>query len=165
MHGYSAYAIFARDVHDTDCVPYYCALMQSFSKKAVLFSEFGNPTCPSHPATHTMPCLHEDEMPPYAIGVLDKLHARGALGALWWCWGDYTDELDDLPPFDDAPHELTFGLVRSDGSYKPIADALAAFAREKRTVVSTKPVPIESEERFYLGLPQSICSGYERFVG
>ena len=164
MHGYSAYAIFSRGPHDSDVVPFYAALMQSFSGKPVLFSEFGNPTCPSHPVSYHMPCLSEEDMVTYTLAVLDKLVARGVVGALWWCWADYTDEIAHLPPFDDAPHELTFGMVRSDGSFKPVAGALASFATQSREVQTAAP-PIAREDEFYAGLPQSIRALYEHFAG
>jgi endo-1,4-beta-mannosidase len=164
MHGYSAYAIFARDVYDTDCVPYYATLMQSFSGKPVLFSEFGNPTCMPETAASTLPCLSEDEMPAYGYAVMDKLHARGTLGAYWWCWADYADDIAHLPPFDEALHELSFGIVRKDGSYKPIAGTLAQFASERRTVLSPPAAPIAQEASFYPGLPQTIRALYQEFV-
>jgi endo-1,4-beta-mannosidase len=46
MHGYSVYADIARNRLDPEVVPFFCQLMQSMSGKAVLFNEFGNPTCP-----------------------------------------------------------------------------------------------------------------------
>ena len=89
----------------------------------MLFSEFGNPTCP--PAGQIpgseFACLDESEMATYAREVLERLHEQGRLGAYWWCWADYHDDLRDTPPFDRAPHELTFGIVRSDGTTKPVA--------------------------------------------
>ena len=163
MHGYSAYAVFTSDVHDTDAVPYYAALMHAFTGKPLVFSEFGNPTCPSHPVSYTMPCLSETDMIPYAQGVLEKLHARGMLGAFWWCWADYADEIAHLPPFDDAPHELTFGLVRKDGSLKPVAETLRAFAAQRRDVLPPA-APIAEEAPFYAGLPQSIQTLYRKFT-
>lgn len=162
MHGYSAYSTFSRGGMDTDVVPFYAALMQSFSRKPVLFSEFGNPACPPYPVDWPFPCLSEDEMATYASIVLERLHARGTLGALWWCWADYVPELAHLPPFDDAPHELRFGMIRADGSLKPVAQTLANFASESRTV--TDPAPsIADEEAFYAGLPDSIQVLFRRF--
>ncbi|MEO9263326.1 MAG: hypothetical protein ABI282_04475, partial [Candidatus Baltobacteraceae bacterium] len=141
MHGYSVYSTFSRGRLDTEVVPFYLQLMESFADKPVLFSEFGNPTCPLGtvspydrvplPGEPPIPktqlprnaagyaCLTEDEMSAYAQSATDNLHARGAIGALWWCWADYVPELTPLPPFDRAPHELHFGIVRADGTYKP----------------------------------------------
>ncbi|MFZ0032946.1 MAG: hypothetical protein WAK84_13870, partial [Candidatus Cybelea sp.] len=161
MHGYSVYSAFARDRLDTNVVPFLCQLQQSFSRKAVLFTELGNPECPpGQNKADGFACLQEDEMAAYARGAIDRLHARGALGAFWWCWADYDPSLADLPPFDRAPHELRFGVIRSDRSFKPVAQALSQFAREARTVVEPLPAPIASETEHYAGLPASIDREY-----
>lgn len=170
MHGYSVYSHFARNRTDPEVVPFLCQLMQSMSGKPVLFNEFGNPTCPPDtvspydrvplpgepmPAATQLPpnaapyaCLTEEEMATYCYEVLDRLHRRGALGAFWWNWADYAKELADTPPFDRAKHELTFGIIRSDGSDKLVAGALRRFAHEARPVVPPPP-PIVDEARWY----------------
>jgi endo-1,4-beta-mannosidase len=98
----------------------------------------------------------------YGRGAIDRLHARGALGAFWWCWADYDLTLAPLPPFDRAPHELRFGVVRSDGSEKPIAQMLSQFAAEQREVMPA-PAPIADEAEHYDGLPQSIEREYRAY--
>jgi endo-1,4-beta-mannosidase len=170
MHGYSVYADIARGRLDPDVVPFFCQLMQSMSGKAVLFNEFGNPTCPPHtvspydrqplpgdplPDAKDLPsnaapyaCLTEDEMATYCANVLDRLHARGALGAFWWNWADYAVELAQTPPFDRAHHEMSFGMIRNDGSFKPVADVLKRFAAENRSVLPPPP-PIVRENEWY----------------
>jgi len=167
MHGYSVYSTFSRGRLDTNVVPFLSQLQESFSDKRVLFSEYGNPTCePPDAESRTasaFACLDEEEMAQYAYAVADRLHARGALGAMWWCWADYDRALAKLPPFDLAPHELTFGIVRSDGSYKPVAQALARLARENREVVDA-PEPLDDDEStYYASLPDSIESLYQRY--
>ncbi len=164
MHGYPVYAGFSRGNADPDVVPFYCALVQSFSHKPVLFSEFGNPQCPpGRTSIGTMGCLDEDAMAAYAVAVLDRLAARGAIGALWWCWTDYADELAQVPPFDEAPHEFHFGVVRSDGSEKPVARALCEFARSMRRVSSVTPPPIADEAAYYAALPQGVRQRYREY--
>lgn len=186
MHGYTVYSAFTRNRLDPEVVPYLAALTASFSRKPVVFSEFGNPTCPpgrrsphervampDEPPNPPVPpddphlspyaCLDEDEMAAYCTAVLERLHADGRLGAYWWCWADYADELRATPPFDLAPHELSFGIVRSDGSEKPVAAALAAFARERRTVVEAHDPPMD-EARYYADLPRSTPECYARFL-
>jgi endo-1,4-beta-mannosidase len=164
MHGYSVYSKFARDRLDTNVVPFLCQLQQSFSGKRVLFTEFGDPECP--PGTNRVngfTCLDETDMAQYAAGVLDRLHERGALGAFWWCWADYDPALETLPPFDQAPHELRFGVVRSDGGLKPVAQTLTQFAREARDVVDPPPAAIAGEAEHYAGLPESIAHEYREY--
>lgn len=159
MHGYTAYSEFARDRLDPETVPFLAELTRSFAKKPVLFSEFGNPACP---AEH-MPCLDEHEMSVYARGVLERLHARGALGALWWCWTDYDPALAQTPPFDRAPHELRFGIVRSDGSEKPVAATLANFARAAHRIMPAAPA-LFREEVYFATFPESVAAAYTAYL-
>lgn len=184
MHGYSVYSDFARGATDAEVVPYLSAIAASCANKPVLFSEFGNPTCPpgtvSPAARIPLPgekppaevksatnaaafaCLSEEQMDAYAYAVMDKLQAQGALGALWWCYADYDTALRAKPPFDMAPHELTFGIVRSDGTSKPVAQALGRYAREARDIAA-RPPAIVTEGAYYAGLPQSVKTDYGRF--
>lgn len=163
MHGYPAYSIFSRGGGDTEVVPYLANLIRSFSGKPLLFSEFGNPACPpGKTAIGKVPCLAEEPMAVYASTVLDKLQRRGAIGALWWCWSDYVPELAKRPPFDLAPHEMRFGIVRADGSEKPVAAALAQFAAERRAV-ATAEAPVSAESMYYDGLPESVRDAYDRY--
>ena len=186
MHGYSVYSAFARSRLDEEVVPFLYEIARACAHKPVLFAEFGNPTCPPGTvspfdrvplpgdkpvvSSEEIPanacgfaCLNEDEMATYGYGVLDRLQRRGALGGLWWCWADYAPELAHVPPFDRAVHELHFGIVRNDGSEKPIAAALARFAKEGRSVVPAGP-PILDEASFYAGLPDNVEALYQAYV-
>ncbi|MGA7747813.1 MAG: hypothetical protein WCC70_08970 [Candidatus Aquilonibacter sp.] len=163
MHGYSVYATFSRGKLDTGVVPFYAQLMQSFSGKPLLFSEFGNPACP--PGTSTVgafACLDEDEMSTYAQTVLERLHAIGTIGAMWWCWSDYAHALANVPPCDEAKHELHFGVIRVDGSERPVARTLSRFAAERRRVLDAPP-PIAEETQFYASLPGGIDALYRDY--
>jgi hypothetical protein len=64
--------------------------------------------------------------------VLGALHRLGFLGALLWCFGDYDLALRSEPPFDQAPHEMSFGLWRSDRSPKPALNVVRAFGKRER---------------------------------
>lgn len=186
MHGYSVYSHFARSRTDPEVVPFLCQVMQSMSGKAVLFNEAGNPTCPPGtvspydrvplpgqppPDARELPpnaapyaCLTEDEMARYCYDVLDRLQQRGAIGAFWWNWADYAKALADTPPFDKAKHELTFGIIRSDGNYKAVAQTLARFAQEARPVVPP-PAPIVREEDWYANVNQAYQKArYEEYL-
>ena len=164
MHGYSVYSRFARGRLDTDVVPFLCQLQQSFSGKRVLFTEFGNPECPpGSDRVNGFACLDEAEMAQYATGVFDRLRERGALGAFWWCWADYDLALAPLPPFDRAPHELRFGVVRSDGTFKPVAGVLADVAGSSWVAADSAPPPIAAEPEHYAGLPDSMEREYRAY--
>ena len=164
MHGYSVYSGFARDRTDAEVVPFLYEVAASCAGKRVLFSEFGNPTCPPHRRSATpFSCLSEREMTVYARAVLERLAARGALGAFWWCWADYAPELRATPPFDRAPHELTFGIVRDDGTEKPVAQTLATFARERRDV-RPAAAAIVDETAYFADLPATQTAAYAAYV-
>ncbi len=184
MHGYSVYSDFARGRLDAEVVPFLAQLTASFTRKPVLFSEFGNPTCPpglaspydrvplpgdpplppppSDAALSPYACLTEDEMATYGRAVIDRLHTDGRLGAYWWCWADYADGLQHEPPFDRAPHERSFGIVRADGSFKPVARMLSEVAKEGRTVRESAD-PVMFEPAYYAGLPRTIGDAYARY--
>lgn len=163
IHGYSAYATFARDRLDPDVVPFLYELTASFANKRVLVSEFGNPECPPDgPNTSKHPCLNENEMAAYAAAVMERLHRLGALGAYWWCYTDYDPRLRDMPPFDRAPHELRFGAWRADGSPKPVVAVLSRMARAGLDVLPAKPdVAIESD---YYAQPMNVKERYAEFL-
>jgi endo-1,4-beta-mannosidase len=184
MHGYSVYSSFSHGRLDRNVVPFLAALQGSFTGKPLLFSEFGNPTCPAGtvspydrvplpgeaanaqkalpPNAADFACLTEDEMASYAAGVIDKLHAGGAIGAFWWCWADYDPKLASLPPFDKAPHELHFGIVRADGSLKPVGEALRSVAAQHLEVLKTA-APIADETSYYASLPQGMFELYKEY--
>ena len=164
MHGYSVYSTFARDRLDAEVVPFLAGLAAAFAHKPVLFTEFGNPAGQSG-TTLPFASLDEDEMATYCARVLKRLHADGHLGAWWWCWTDYDEALHDEPPFDRAPHERAFGILRSDGSDKPVAAALAAFARERRSVLAAPPPAVDATEpAYYAALPDATASTYAMFL-
>ena len=188
MHGYPVYSGFSRGRADPEVVPFLALLTSAFAHKPVLFNEFGNPTCPpgkfspfervalpdelpnptilaEDPVFATYACLSEDEMAAYCTNVLERLHADGRLGAYWWCWADYAEALHGEPPFDRAPHELGFGIIRNDGSAKPVAAALAAFAREQRSVLTPNDMPLIADVYYYRTLPQSTLTLYDAFTG
>ncbi len=178
---------FARSRNDPEVVPFLAFVTAAFSSKPVLVTGFGNPTCPSgkfsaferfaldgEPPNVSIaaddsvfapyPCLTEDENARHCTSVLERLHADGRLGAYWWCWADYRADLRE-PPYDLAPYERTYGIVRSDGTEKPVAAALAAFARQQRDVVKTNDMPMIASAYWYRTLPSSASTVYEAFLG
>ncbi len=157
MHGYAAYSHFARSPADAHVVPFLHQLTRTFARRDVLFSEVGTP---AQDAALTVPGLTEDGAAAYCDAVIDGLWRGGALGAGWWCFADYARELCSLPPFDRAPHELSFGIVRADGSPKPVANALARIAAQRRDVRDVALPPPMDEDAFYAGLPGTLDRAY-----
>jgi endo-1,4-beta-mannosidase len=152
MHGYPLYTPIARRPDDPEWVPFVCATAARFAGKPVLAQEFG---LPDHE-------LGEVAVARYAEAVLQRLWWLGARGAYWWCFTDYASALRTMPPFDHAAHELHFGLLRSDGSPKPVLDAWRAFGRRE---VLDHPIPGgPDEEAWYAGLPETARTAYAAWI-
>ncbi len=101
----------------------------------MLFSEFGLPTVAAGGAAGPVdgPALvPEADAATYTAQVLDGLREAGCVGAMLWCYADYDPAIWGAPPLDEARHERTFGLWRSDGTPKPAVDEVAAFAGRAR---------------------------------
>ena len=132
----------------------------------MLFSEFGAPTYrAADPRQEPSPrrrrlLVEEQAAAAYTGRALSALRAAGCLGAMLWCFADYAPATWDLPPLDDAGHERSFGLWRSDGSPKPALDVVEAFAgaprqgdlrdqMDRRRVGRVLPEPRRALRRLY----------------
>jgi endo-1,4-beta-mannosidase len=136
MHGYPIYATWADGPLDPHLVPFLACITRWLGGGAdVLFSEFGLPTVAAGGAAGPVdgPALvPEADAATYTARVLDGLRAAGCVGAMLWCYADYDPAIWGAPPLDEAGHERTFGLWRSDGTPKPAVDEVAAFAGRAR---------------------------------
>jgi endo-1,4-beta-mannosidase len=165
MHGYAAYSAFARGPDDPEVAPFLYDLAGTFAGKRVFFTEFGTPVAPRGTQRRgAMPALDEEAGARYAAEVMSRLRARGALGALWWCWTDYAPELAAEPPCDAAPHELHFGMLRQDGSERPVARVFAEFARGERPLCEPANPRID-EAAYYDGLPEATETAFAEYLG
>ena len=119
MHGYPAYTEWADGPADDQLLPFLALVTGWLAGGApVLFEEFGLPTgLPG--GTGTGRLADEQAAAAYTGRALDGLRRSGCTGALLWCFADYVPALHGRPPFDEASHERSFGLWRSDGSAKP----------------------------------------------
>lgn len=137
MHGYPIYARWADGATDEHLVPFLAHVTRWLGGGCqVLFSEFGLPTARaggSHVHAPDAP-VHagEAEAAGYTRRVLEGLRLAGCTGAMVWCFGDYVAERWAEPPLDEATHERSFGLWRSDGSAKPAVAEVAGFAGSAR---------------------------------
>lgn len=145
MHAYPMYTPLARHPLDPDWVAFTCALTTALSGKQTLMEEWGGCTAAPGEPSHVMRwrfdgteraqfMASEDELADYVAAVLPRLVDVGATGAMLWCFADYAEALWDRPPCDEAQHERFFGLVRPDGSLKPHAEVLRAFAAQRPRV-------------------------------
>lgn len=117
MHGYPIYADWAAGSTDSELVPFLAEITRWLASGApVLFEEFGLPTAPTSAPDDGL--VGEADAAGYTGRALDGLRAVGCRGAFLWCFSDYVTDLSAVPPFDAAPHELSFGLWRADGTPK-----------------------------------------------
>jgi hypothetical protein len=151
MHAYPLYSDVARGFLDPELVPFSCAMTAELAAmgRAPLMHEFGICTAPKGSAGVTITddflgrelpqyLASEEEGARYYDEVLKRLVATGAAGAYAWCCADYHPQLFGRAPLDTAIRERTFGLVRADGSEKPAAQVVRAFA--KRIALGRLPV-------------------------
>jgi hypothetical protein len=187
MQGASIALPFARNRLDPEAVPFLAFVAAAFSFRPVLVTAIGVPACGPNklslfehlPALDDLPlepiatddplfepyaCLTEDEQAAYARATIDRLHADGRLGAYWWCWSDYPAETPLAPVADRAPFVRACGIIRSDGTEKPIAAVLSSIAREQRAVVPARDMPMISAEYYYRTLPTSMRTVYDAFL-
>jgi len=163
MHGYPMYIPWARHHLDPDFVPFLCALTTALSGMPCLAEEWGGCTAPggegsviwqwqSYGQTRTQFMANEEEFADYVRTTLPRLVEVGSTGAFLWCFADYAIELWDRPPCDDdgARHERHFGLIRPDGTLKPHADAVKAFAATNpRVIEPTRTVTFDIDPEEY----------------
>lgn len=148
MQGRNERLPFARDPFDPDAIPFLAMLTAAFSFKPVLVSGI---------ASATFPRYREDDNAAYATAVLERLHADGRRGAYWWCWSD-------APATVDTPHEPLDGIISVDGTEKPIATVLSAFAREARECMKPVEMPMISSTYYYRTLPVSMQTLYDAYL-
>jgi len=61
----------------------------------------------------------------YYRSILYSALINDARGTLNWCFADF--ELPDVRPYSHHPHELQFGLMKPDGSYRKAASEMQKF--------------------------------------
>jgi hypothetical protein len=181
MQGSNVRSPFARSRLDPEALPFLAMVTAAFSYKPVLMTAVGHPNCPpgkvsaferfpspGEPALWQIapddsafspyPCVTDEEHALLATAVLERLHADGRLGAFWWCWRD------DAEPSTTTPYSSTLGILRADGSEKPVAGALGAFARSSPLVRGASDMPMISSTYYYRTLPTSMATLYEAFL-
>jgi endo-1,4-beta-mannosidase len=132
MHGYPIYADWSGGPTDDKLLPFLAGITRWLASGApVLFEEFGLPTSGDEVPEGSL-LVSESSAAAYTGCALDGLREAGCTGALLWCFSDYAPELAGSPPFDSAPHELSFGLWRADGTPKPAVAQVAARAGSLR---------------------------------
>lgn len=162
MHAYPLYSEHARGPLDPELAPFACALTSDLASggRPVLMQEFG--LCTAAQAhtieddflgtPRTQYIASEDEGAEYYASVLNRLVATGAAGAYAWCYADYDERLFDRPPLDRAIRERSFGIVRADGSEKPVCSVLRSFAK-RRAEPGPRPRVLDVDADEYYAAP------------
>lgn len=178
MHSYPMYVSWMKNPLDPDYVPFTCALVTTLTGKPTLMEEFGGCTAPpgapsqvwnwtayGKPRSQFM--ASEQDLADYFAAVLPKLVEVGATGAMLWCWADYSSDLWQQPPCDEAWHERFFGMVRPDGTLKPHAEVIRHFAASKPHVQppSRRAHLNVSAEEFYRDPPTHLKQSFIEFAG
>lgn len=177
MHAYPMYLSQARHPLDPDLVPFACALTAALSGRRVLAEEWGGCTAPrgepsqtwrwtSYGADREQFMASEEALAEHVAQVLPRLVEIGATGSLLWCFADYHESLHGTPPLVESRHERHFGLVRSDGTLKPHAEALRAFAAARplaREVAWDDLLDVTPEE-YYADPAGNAARLYERYL-
>lgn len=168
IHGYPIYASFARGPDDEAFPSFLGQLTRRLGGKEVLFEELGAPTRSrrGEKEPSTVPLLSEDTAARFLGGALDRLRQSGHLGAMIWCYTDYPEGLGSSPPFDSAPHELRFGLLRSDGSPKPAVEEVGRRAGGARSEARSEFAWFDLDPAHdYEGAPrETIRTLYRRYL-
>jgi endo-1,4-beta-mannosidase len=177
MHSYPMYVPLARDPLDSDWVPFTCALVSALCGKPTLMEEWGGCTAPpgapsqiwswdqwGKPRSQFM--ASEEDLANYIEEVLPKLVEVGATGSFLWCYADYSSDLWDRPPCDEARHERFFGLVRPDGTLKPHAEVLRRFAATNPQVQpATRRLTLDiSADEYYRAPVEHIARLYQQYL-
>lgn len=120
MHAYPIYTDTCIDpvnsIRSTYIAPFASKLTKALGGKDVLFEEFG--------ATTLM--MSEEIEGKYYKTVLYSLFANEALGAMAWCFGDFT--VGNKLPYNTTPFETHFGITAFDGRPKPSGLKIKAFS-------------------------------------
>ena len=172
MHGYPIYARWAESNTDEHLLPFLAQVTRWLGKgREVLFSEFGVPTYRREDpksgrvrAESDLPLLEEETAAAYTRRALTVLHAAGCLGAMLWCYADYTPAIWGNPPLDSAVHERFFGLWRADGSPKPSVAAIEEFSGHDRIAAPDRYQWIDIDpDEFYQDSRAHLTRLYRRY--
>ncbi|GIU81400.1 MAG: hypothetical protein D6687_10820 [Acidobacteria bacterium] len=185
MHGYPIYSKWVRSPTDAFSLPFLGLITKWLGGgKDVLFEEFGVPTISDSVQT-VFPIIREEEAAEFVTEAMMLLHKCGFIGAMLWCYSDYSENLWNKPPFDEAVHERYFGLwsvlKKENRSWKQAnlsEKKVVGKVREFAELVREIPEGVEefskaldfsnwidiSPEEFYLNPFENLQRLYRRFL-
>lgn len=156
MHAYPIYTPLCPDspdsIRSTYLAPFASKLTASLSGKTVLFEEFGV----------SSQLMSEEFQRRYYESVLFSLLANQAIGAIAWCFSDFSQT--SRSPYNETPYEVGFGITTADGKLKASAGVMQRFARMlaeldfSKLVAEPAPAAIVIPERYYDNLDEEITA-------
>ncbi|UCG11373.1 MAG: hypothetical protein JSU72_12570 [Deltaproteobacteria bacterium] len=156
---------------DVTVLPFVGAIVEWLGEKPALIQEVGVPTIPTLPGSagqissfkKSSYLVDEQESAKFAERALLLLRRFNRIGAFWRSYGDYHPYIWDWPPLDKRVDERFYGILRHDGSPKPLAQAFRSEAagRSEADVV-TDWIDIGKEE-FYQNSSEQLRRLYGRF--
>lgn len=108
--------------------------MARFWKEPVIVEEFGLSTAMS--SEHNQALYYRD--------VLYSALINGAKGTLNWCFSDF--ELTETRPYSHHPHELRFGLMKSNGEIREAGREMQKFASMAKPLIAENWQPVEFQK-------------------
>lgn len=171
MHGYPLYADWAESPTDEMLLVFLGLITRWLGGKEVLFEEFGAPAISRFDAyaqalatRSPVPLLDAEDAATFMHRALTALHRFGFLGAMVWCFADYSPLLYHNPPLDEAVHERYFGLWRASYVGKPALAEIKSFAGIKRGDADQDLSWIDlNQADFYLNPRENLRRLYARF--
>ncbi len=164
---------------DEAILPFVVRITGWLAKIPVLVQEFGLPTIPTLQDSWSrmirdeegLSLFSEDDVAEFTEEALTHLHRSRALGGLWKSFRDFHPSIWNWPSLDRNIPERFFGLLRHDGSPKPIATVFKKELTETEDGRSkTKDARQESvewidvgEEEYYQDPKQHLSRLYRRF--
>lgn len=184
MHGYPNYSPWARNPMDPKSCPFLNILTErminkpthyrdlqrrvrkniKFTGKKVFFTEFGLPVPLHIPRESSMFYATQDQAGRYFKNTLNQLYQAGSLGALVWCYSDYHPDLKHRAPFDQAPHELYFGITNWKGQTKKTARVLSQWGEKKRKVQHSPILKNFSTRKYFKAPEKNLWKLYQIFL-
>jgi endo-1,4-beta-mannosidase len=170
IHVYPCRLSWAGGPLDPGPLPFVGSMTHWLTDKPVLLQEFGVPTAPMLKQGRTMQELPQDlslvdeeGAARFAEKSLGLARRFGMIGAFWGCYGDYHPITWSQPPLDRNANERFLGLLRDDGSPKPVA---TVFGAEIPDQPQTDPTSgwLDIDAREFLEIPTThLPRLYRRF--
>ena len=112
--GIHFYPLSGNPWHQSMTAAFSIRLAQKWGKPVVV-EEFGQSTAMSSELNQAL----------YYRTILYSSLINDARGTLNWCFSDF--QLTNTRPYSHHPHEMRFGLMKSDGSFRKAADEMRQF--------------------------------------